>query len=255
MNMLSVNGTLYMLVGPDSGFDARTETWLQWSDDLGKTWTTSEIFFKINDGFSKPTFLNFDRDNANARDNFVYIYGPDSSQGSNETKVNLARVRNDQLKTRSAYEFFAGIDSNGNPVWTKDVSQRRPVFVDNEGGVSDSPAVIYNSKLQRYFLSKTHDTSDTSGAHGGLGIFEAPEPWGPWSTVAYIENWMGSNNMYFCELPTKWISSNGLTMWMVFSGYGNDAIARDAYQHMQLTMTLGDDIAPKKPPNLELVDP
>lgn len=252
--ILSVDGTLYMLAGPNAGTDAWSETWVQWSDDLGVTWTTSETFFTQSDGFSKPTFLNFDMDYANARDSFVYIYGIDFSQGFPVTKLSLARVPKDQIKNRSAYEFFAGLDSNNNPTWTSDVSQRQPAFVDNEGGLADSPAIIYNSRLNRYLISKTHDTNDINAAQGGLGIFEAPEPWGPWSTVVYIDDWMGSDNMYFCEFPTKWISSDGLTLWMVFSGWGFDAIAQDAYQHMKVILSLGDILRPAAPTDLQ-VDP
>ena len=66
---------------------------------------------------------------------------------------------------------------------------------------------------------------------------------------------MGGNNLYFRELPTKWISNDGLTMWLVFSGFGSDPIAKDAYQHMKLKLSLGDStppdvIAPAAPGNL-----
>jgi hypothetical protein len=56
-----------------------------------------------------------------------------------------------------------------------------------------------------------------------LGVFDAPEPWGPLTTVAYYErsDKMGdAGEGLSCEFPPKWISADGLTLWSVFSVYG-----------------------------------
>jgi hypothetical protein len=60
--------------------------------------------------------------------------------------------------------------------------------------------------------------SITAGA-GQLGVFDAPHPWGPWTTVAYYDDWIGAGTgealgYYFLG---KWTSEDGLTLWMVFS--------------------------------------
>jgi hypothetical protein len=228
LGILSVDGILYMWRGPGSGFTAWATTYLAWSDDTGATWQMTGQFFSYTDGFCKPTFLNFNKDYANARDTFVYIYAPDGSGGSGATatKVNFARVSKNRLRQRSAYEFFRGLDTGGNPLWTSDVSQSQPVMVD-PNGVSDSPSVIFHLLFGRYIMTKTF------GPHGGLGIFEATEPWGPWKTIIYTDNWRGSINMYFATIPTKWLGSNGLDFYMIFTGYGSDVIAQDAYQHIR----------------------
>jgi hypothetical protein len=249
VGILSVDGALYMLPGPDAGYAAWEETWLQWSTNLGASWTRShpELFFTKEDGFTKPTFLNFGKDYAGSLDSYVYLYGIDYSAGLPVSKLNLARVHKSQIRDRSAYQFFSGRDANGSPTWSSRVENRRPVFEDRQGYMSDSPTVIHNSAAGRYFMCKTHDTSKPNGPHGGLGIFEAPRPWGPWTTVYYQDNWLGGNNMYFCEFPTKWISNNGLTMWMVFAGYGSDPVARDAYQHIKVDLIRGDGDVPEPP--------
>ncbi len=258
LGILSVNGTLYMWRGPGSGWNAWEETWLAKSEDMGATWTLSSApFFTYTDGFSKATFLNFGKNYAGARDNYVYIYAPDASAGKDvsQTKVSMARVDKAQIENRAAYEFFKGLDGDGNPQWTSDVGLRQAVFVDINGKVTDSPAVVYNAGLDRYLMCKVHDLSPTSGASGGVGIFDAPEPWGPWTTVDYTDDWKGSDNMYFCEFPGKWISADGLTVWMVFTGYGNDVIAKDAYQHMKGVFTLAasaDTTPPTTPVSLSL---
>lgn len=254
VGMLSVDGVLYMWRGTGSGWTAWEETWLAKSVDMGVTWElSSSSFFRYTDGFSKPTFLNFGQDYAGARDAYVYVYAPDASGGESlpQTRVSMGRVPKDQIDNRAAYEFFKGLDRDGNPMWTSDVSQRQAVFVDTNGKVTDSPSVIYNPGLNRYLMCKTHDLNPSSGASGGLGVFDAPDPWGPWTTVEYVDDWMGSDNMYFCQFPTNWISSDGLMLWMVFTGYGSDLIAKDAYQHMKGVVTLmSDSTSPNAPSGL-----
>ncbi len=50
-----------------------------------------------------------------------------------------------------------------------------------------------------------------------LGIFDSPEPWGPWTTVFYTEKWdVGPGET--SSLPTKWMSSDGKTCYLLFSG-------------------------------------
>ena len=79
---------------------------------------------------------------------------------------------------------------------------------------------------------------------GQLGIFDAPEPWGPWTTVVYYENWgnMGSvGEGLNCEFPSKWISTDGLTLWCVFAVYGDGAKkgikAHDRFNLVKVTLT------------------
>ena len=64
---------------------------------------------------------------------------------------------------------------------------------------------------------------------GGFGIYEAPEPWGPWSTVYYTDTWdvgPGETN----SLPTKWMSADGRTVHLVFSGEDCFSVRRATLQ-------------------------
>ena len=53
--------------------------------------------------------------------------------------------------------------------------------------------------------------------HGGLGVYDAPEPWGPWTAVYYTERWDTGPGETGC-FPTKWMSADGRTVHLVFSG-------------------------------------
>ena len=68
--MLMVDGVLYMWAR--NAGNAR----LAWSSDHGRTWEWSDWTFTTS--FGCPTFLNFGRDYAGARDDYVYVYSHDS---------------------------------------------------------------------------------------------------------------------------------------------------------------------------------
>jgi hypothetical protein len=130
----------------------------------------------------------------------------------------MARVPLDQIRDRQAYEFFQARDPVGRPVWTRNIRERGAVFVSPErcwrSGIS------YNAGLKRYLWCQTLPFSkDARGPRfqGGFGIYEAPEPWGPWRTVFYTENWdVGPGET--SSFPPKWMSRDGRTCHLVFSG-------------------------------------
>jgi len=59
-------------------------------------------------------------------------------------------------------------------------------------------------------------TSKSIGFAGGFGIYDAPEPWGPWTTVFFTPRW-DTGPGETSSLPTKWMLPDG-TIHLVFSG-------------------------------------
>lgn len=242
--LLSLEGILYMWFGPEAQWKSSTETRLGWSSDLGKSWEFSEVFFRYTDGVSLPSFLNFGQDYGGARDGYVYSYACDASNGAGGewpqssgpwTNLTLLRVPITQMRNRSAYEFFSGTHSGALAAWTKSAEKRVPVFSDPKGGVQ-LPAACYHAVSRRYLLVVPNGTP--TRPYGGLGIYDAPEPWGPWTTVYHTNSFLGSTNLFFANLPTKWISADGTTIHLIFTGYGSDPIAQDAYQQVRGVLRL-----------------
>jgi len=206
--MLMVDGVLYVLVR-NAG-----NSQLGWSRDHGETWTWSD--WKFTSGFGCPTFLNFGSNYAGARDNYIYVYSHDSDSAYQPSDgVALGRVDRQKITDRSAYEFFQKLHSSGTPVWTKSVEQRGHVF--SSPGKCYRTSASYNAGLKRYLMCQiVGDQRDTRFA-GGFGIYEAPAPWGPWCTIYYTTDWdVGPGET--CGLPTKWMSADGMTLHLVFSG-------------------------------------
>jgi CubicO group peptidase (beta-lactamase class C family) len=214
--ILAVKGVLYLWIRNVGNSQ------LAWSEDHGRTWRWAD--WRFTDGFGAPTFLNFGRDYAGARDQFAYVYSPDSESAYDPAShMVLARVPVDHIKQRESYEFFHGLDTRGRPTWVKDPGERRAVFA--HAGRSYRSGVSYNLGLKRYLWCQVHPESrDPRGPRfqGGFGIYDAPEPWGPWTTVFYTTEWdVGPGDT--CSSPTKWMSPDGTTVHLVFSG--NDAFS------------------------------
>jgi CubicO group peptidase (beta-lactamase class C family) len=213
--MLMVDSTLY-LWARNAG-----NSQLAWSADRGRTWTWSD--WKFTESFGAPTFLNFGRNYAGARDSFVYVYSQDNDSAYKASDhMVLARVPADRIRQREAYEFFAGLDDGGQPTWTTDISKRSGVFT--HPGRCYRSGISYNAALKRYLWCQIIPGSDTR-FEGGFGIYDASEPWGPWTTVFFTEPWdVGPGET--SSIPTKWISDDGRTIHLVFSGDDHFSVRR-----------------------------
>ena len=220
--IISVEGILYAWINMQNGNPPDVR--LAWSEDFGKSWRLSKWKFSKKSDFFPATFLNYGKDNVDSRDDYVYSYGGKwiYAQGA-EDHIYLIRVGKSAVRNRTEYSFFCGKDDNGAPVWTKDVNKRKPVFTDSNGVANSGLAhVVYNAKLKRYILTVGHRSDKLFSVKGevrSLGVFDGPEPWGPWTTIAYYDDWggHGSGEALGYDFPTKWISEDGKTMWMIYS--------------------------------------
>jgi CubicO group peptidase (beta-lactamase class C family) len=209
--MLMVDGVLYMLVRNTGNSQ------LAWSNDHGKNWTWCD--WKFTTSFGAPTFLNFGKNYADARDDLVYICSHDSNSAYEPAdRFVMARVPRDKIKQRNAYEFLQGINGLDEPIWTKDIRDRGAIFINPQKCCRNG--MSYNAGLKRYLWCQVLPFSkDQRGPRfqGGFGIYDAPEPWGPWTTVFYTEDWdVGPGET--SSFPTKWMSANGKTCHLLFSG-------------------------------------
>jgi hypothetical protein len=193
--------------------------------------------------FCPISFINYGRGNAGAPDGQVYILGYANSAhfwtedlDAVPAHTYLARVPKRHLLQRDAYRYFTGVDARGNPTWSPDPHQMQPIFTDNNAdrsGCGDvrsmtSPleVVVYNAGLKRYIgVAQGALVSQTS-------FYEAPTPWGPWSVISYnnIDSTTGTGGWANLGITggvslgvhpvNAWTSSDGLTMWMIYSAGG-----------------------------------
>jgi hypothetical protein len=235
--MLMVDGTLYMWVR--NANNNGTGCQLAWSQDHAVTWTWSS--WKFNE-LGYCTFLEFGQNYAGARDEYVYMYAPDSASAYVASdRMILTRVAKSAITDRNDYEFFEGLSTNSAPLWTADIAQRGAVFTHSQ--LCLRSGISYNAALGRYlwWQQLPVNGSDTR-ASGGFGIYDAPEPWGPWTTVYYTDQWdVGPGERG--SFPPKWMSADGKTVYLVFSG-------DDAFSVRQASFTINQTSRPKPPTNI-----
>jgi len=205
--LLMVDGVLYLWARNAANAQ------LAWSSDRGKTWSWSD--WKFTASFGCPTFLNFGKGYAGARDDFVYVYSHDRETAYEPAdRMVLARVPKEGIKERDGYEFLKGFGAKSEPIWTRDINERGAVFT-NKGRCYRS-GLTYNAGLRRYLWCQVLPGADPRFS-GGFGVYDAPEPWGPWTTAFYTEAWdVGPGET--SSFPAKWMSVDGKTIHLVFSG-------------------------------------
>lgn len=242
--LLCINGVLYLAVelhnygdNPEFNRQHNVSAWIITSTDYGKTWNREATPLDSFTGrLASPHFLQFGQDYQGARDGYVYAYFPAADDGNsyweNGDCILLGRVPQYSLLQREAWEFYTGLAASGEPTWKADDRSAQPVF--RYPRMTGENHVSYNKGIKRYLMGN-YGFLDSDGNprpyHAGsfpdsamrsqLTLFEAPEPWGPWSLFYQDDDW-GTYGDYQPSFPTKWMSEDGRTMLMVSSGSFDD---------------------------------
>jgi hypothetical protein len=209
-------------------------------------------------------FVNYGRGNAGAPDNQVYLLGianspgwwegddgpeiraeqgrsaaaaaPDTKAIESTANTYLARVAKTHVLQRDAYRYFAGLDGNGRPIWSDDQKRMQPIFTDRNPSqpgcgrqcdmASPLEGAIYDSGIRRYIAT-------AQGAYvGQTSFYDAPHPWGPWTTISYnnIDPQTGAGGWanlgtagggsLGVHIVNAWTSADGLSLWLTYSSDG-----------------------------------
>ncbi len=166
--------------------------------------------------------MNCGTDNKGARENYVYAYSHDGPLADTPADhFVLMRVSKNRITEQGAWEFLKRVDKAGHAVWTDDPKRRGSVFSHTDSCLRS--AMTYNAPLRRYLWWQqipapkgSKDRGDTR-FKGGFGVYDAPQPWGPWSTAFYTEKWDVGPGEHG-DFPAKWMSKDGREMYLVFSG-------------------------------------
>ncbi len=220
-------GLNWDILGPFVGF--------RYSSDHGKTWhdtphTPSHPLFrepsrpgsKVKMG--SPHFVDFGRNLQWSPDGKAYLVGHGAVDPDPEPReANLSWITGDQIfmarvtpsieniNDRSKYEFFAGHDSAGQPVWSRDFSQIKPLvdWNNNCGCVT----MTYDAPLKRYLLIIT-DGGNTISKFNTY-ILESENITGPWKLVVYMRHF--GEQGYFVNIPSKFFNSDGRRAWLCYA--------------------------------------
>ena len=128
-------------------------------------------------------------------------------------QVYLARVKPspETINDLKAYEFFAGHDASGKPLWTSDFSKLKSLLDWNNhmGCVT----ATYVPGLKKYLMCVTDGWPTV--AKMTSYILEADAITGPWRMVTHMKDF--GEQGYFLNFPSKFISADGKTLWLCYS--------------------------------------
>jgi hypothetical protein len=203
------------------------------SADGGKTWTntpgenTPPLF---SADFGPPAFLTFGKGNTETpQDLAPYVYAV-SNDGSWATgnHVRMGRVHRDSIIHKQAWQFFGGLSRKGQPRWVQSPETSTPILTDP--GHAGHPTITYNKALKRYILLSFSDAvphkeeAPLAMMHrwdiaSELQMYESRNPWGPWKVFHSERRWGGPDHTnYLPQMPSRWISGNGMNGSVIFSG-------------------------------------
>lgn len=220
-------------LGPLVGF--------RYSTDYGKTWTDTPhtpnkpLFNEHGLGgypvkIGSPHFVDFGKNMEHSPDGKAYLVAQGADLNDKNPRFwNTSWITGDQIyllrvlpgvenmNDASKYEFYAGKDKKGNDIWTNDFSKIQPVLEwDNNMGCVTA---TYFPALKKYLMCVT-DGGNTC-AQMNTYILESDSLTGEWKLVTYMKNF--GEQAYFVNFPSKFISSDGKTAWLLYSGnYATD---------------------------------
>jgi len=225
---------------PFAGFDISTDDGATWTKRSGALFPEADYpDIKIGE----PHFVDFGPDLQHSPDGKAYLvaFGADAALAATRPKqatpnphlpyenpnwnwadcIYLLRLTPSPatINDAASYEFYAGKDAAGKPVWTHDFSKISPLleWPDNMGQVTTT----YVPALKKYLMCVT-DGKKYSGPFNAY-FLESNDLTGPWRIAAY---WTAfGTEAYQVHFPSKFLGTavkdGALTAWIVYSANFN----------------------------------
>lgn len=227
---ISLHGVLYVWITPKSGVAGYDSFTLYRSLDKGCTWSRLDVTFsRSTENISFGSFVQFGRDDALAADAYAYTLAAAISNADSlgvvqrPGRIMLLRVAVASIEDRGAYEYFAGLDATGQPIWSSESARKASIYEDADG-VGPFPQMSYVPGLDRLVYTNEHGDGATSkNRQSLLTLAEAPHPWGPWAVI-YRDVFLPDNQqtVFQWNFAPKWFSGDGREFTLIFSGDDNN---------------------------------
>jgi hypothetical protein len=127
-----------------------------------------------NSPFRCMFFINMGQNYKLNTDGFVYALGIGTEWHWMGLRVFLTRVKKENIAGYDKYEYFAGYSKDDRPKWSSTQAMAKPV----SGLITfGQGSAIYHPGIKRYLFMTDFD------------IFDAPDPWGPWTYAGSWTTW------------------------------------------------------------------
>jgi hypothetical protein len=220
----------------------------RYSTDMGKSWNTApHVPFEKLTGYGQnhiplfpepeysmqpvklpvPHFADFGRNMECSPDGKAYLIShggtdfPFSKERCGYLGPNMGdqgymiRVKPDitTINKIESYEFFAGLDKQGEPIWSGKFSDLKPVF--EWKGRTGCITITYNKPLRKYLFCVGDGFNSEGSGPCSLYILESDKLTGPFRIVTYMKYF--GPQAYFGNFPSKFISADGKALWLCYS--------------------------------------
>jgi hypothetical protein len=214
-------------LGPLVGFRTSTDYGRKWKDTphtpakplFGETGMWA---YPVKIG--SPHFVDFGKNMEHSPDGKAYLLGHGAVDPDPKPRfANLSWITGDQIylvrvvpsieniNDKSKYEFFGGYSDTGEPIWSNDFNEIRPLldWNNNMGCVT----ATYNAPLKKFLMCITDGWPTVAKMNSY--ILEADKITGPWRLVTYMKDF--GEQGYFLNFPSKFMSEDGLMLWLCYS--------------------------------------
>jgi len=222
-------GMNWPIMGPFVGFRI--------SKDYGKTWENTDqtgadnVFEEETDVESakpikigSPHFVDFGQNMEHSPAGYAYLVCHSALEDDPKPRpgnlswisgdiIYLLRVKPspENMNDKSKYEFYAGKGEDGKDIWSKDMNDLIPIFEwNNKAGCV---TMTYNAPLKKYLMCVTDGWPTVQSMD--TYIMESDNMTGPWKMVNFMKDF--GPQAYFVNIPSKFISEDGKTMWLCYS--------------------------------------
>jgi hypothetical protein len=171
-----------------------------------------------------PHFVDFGKNMEHSPDGKAYLVAQGQTRPiltggyAASDQVYLVRVKPspETINDPKAYEFFAGCYGKGQPIWSRDFGKIKPLLEWN--GHLGVVTATYVPPLKRYLMPITDTRGPKADGNGPYDtcVLESQTLTGPWKLVTYMRTF--GEQGYFVNFPTRFISPDGRTLWMCYSG-------------------------------------
>jgi hypothetical protein len=216
------------VLGPIPGFRVSTDygkTWMDTPHTPAKPLFPEPVKFMGPLKIGSPKFVDFGKNMEHSPDGKAYLVGYGAEENDPKPRyANLSWISGDQIylariipsieniNDESKYEYFAGYDNKVKPVWSYDFEDIKPLLEwnNNMGCVT----ITYNAPLKKYLMCVTDGWPTVAKMNSY--ILESDTITGPWKLVTYMKEF--GEQGYFLNFPSKFISKDGHTLWLCYSG-------------------------------------
>lgn len=136
---------------------------------------------------------------------YVYLW---ATPGGRWGGVKLLRVLAATIEDAKSYEYFAGLDDQHRPRWSRDADDAEEIIHRPVGEMS----VLWNPAIRGWMMISHNEPGRT------FDLRQSPTPWGPWSSSMIACSFADKPGGWYAPYTNEWLlADGGKTIYLTYS--------------------------------------